>query len=212
MKTSIHKIQFIYFDVGGVALLDFSKTNKWNEMLSDLGVTEAIKPHFDDLFDEHEKKICIGEDINIFVKEAKDTLGIEFPNNYDMTADFVNRFEQNIPMLALLERLKKGFKLGLLTGQYPNMLNMIFEKKLLPKDIWDVILDSSIEGMTKPDPKVYQIAEQRAGVVPESILFVDNKAKLLEYPKSRGWKVFEYDPANAESSTDELAKLIYNGF
>lgn len=202
-------IQFIYFDVGGVALLDFSKTNKWNEMLLDLGVNDSIRNQFDDLFDAHEKKICVGEDINIFVNEARINLGIKFPLNYDMTADFVNRFEKNIPMLKLLDKLKNDFKLGLLTGQYPNMLNMIFEKGLLPKDIWSVVIDSSVEGVTKPEPKIYLLAEQRAKVEKESILFVDNKAKLLEYPKSRGWRVFEYDPSTNEESTKVLEDLIY---
>lgn len=202
-------IKFIYFDVGGVALLDFSKTNKWNEMLFDLGVGDEIRTQFDELFDAHEKKICVGEEINIFINEARAKLGMNFPPNYDMTADFVNRFEKNIHMLELLNKLKNDFKLGLLTGQYPKMLNMIFEKELIPKDIWSVVIDSSVEGVTKPEPEIYRLAEERASVEKESILFVDNKAKLLDYPKSRGWKVFEYDPADAINSTLALSKLIY---
>lgn len=204
-----HQIQFIYFDVGGVALLDFSKTNKWDEMLNDLKVPESSRKQFNELFDIHEEKICIGEDINIFVDEAKNILGIKFPHNYDMIADFVNRFEKNIPMLNLLEKLKTDFKLGLLTAQYPRMLNMIFEKGLLPKDIWSVLIDSSVERVTKPDPEIYHLAERKANVGRNSILFVDNKAGLLKYPKSRGWKVFEYDPINTESSTSLLEQFIY---
>lgn len=202
-------IKFIYFDVGGVAVLDYSKTNKWEEMLRDLNVGEEIRSDFDDLFDSYEKRICVGEPIDTFVQEAKTKLGMEFPDKYDMTLDFVDRFERNEPMLSLLKKLRKDFKLGLLTGQYPNMLNMIFNKGLLPKDIWDVIIDSSVEGVTKPDSKIYEIAEQKSGVKPESILFIDNKAKLLEYPKSNGWQVFEYDPADPIVSTRSLEKFIY---
>lgn len=204
-----NEIKFIYFDVGGVALLDFSKTNKWNEMLFDLGVSDAIRTQFDELFDAHEKKICVGEDINIFVNEARTKLGVNFPANYDMTADFVNRFEKNIPMLELLDKLKNDFKLGLLTAMYPNMLDTIFYNKLLPKDIWSVIVDSSVEGVTKPYPEIYLLAKKKSNINKEAILFVDNNAKLLEYPKSRGWKVFEYDPSNVLASTNELKSLIY---
>lgn len=205
-----NKMQFIYFDIGGVAILDYSKTNKWNEMLNDLSVTEDLKSRFYELFDAHEKKICVGEDINIFVQEAKTKLGIKFPDNYDMTADFVDRFEKNPSMIELLKKLKNGFKLGLLTAQYPNMLDMIFKRGLLSSDIWDVIIDSSVEKVNKPNPDIYLLAEKRAGVKPESILFVDNKAKLLEFPKQRGWITFEYDPANAKQSTADLEKLIFN--
>lgn len=204
-----NQIKFIYFDVGGVAILDFSKTNKWNEMLSDLGVSQSVRTQFDELFDAHEKKICVGEPIEIFVNEVKSKFGLQFPQNYDMTSDFVDRFEKNVSMLNLFVRLKEDFKLGLLTGQYPNMLNMIFDKRLLPRNIWNVIIDSSVEGITKPDPKIYLLAEKKAGVKSESILFIDNKAKALEYPKSRGWQVFEYDPSNAEDSTQKLEDLIY---
>ena len=204
------EIKFIYFDVGGVAILDYSKTNKWEEMLHDLNIGKEIRSSFDDLFDAHEKQICVGEPINTFVQEAKTKLGIHFPDEYDMTLDFVNRFEINVPMLSLIEKLRKDFKLGLLTAQYPNMLNTIFDKGLLPKGIWDVIIDSSVEGVTKPDPKIYEIAEEKSGVRPELILFVDNKAKLLEYPKSKGWHVFEYDPADPLASTRLLEQFIYS--
>jgi len=125
-----------------------------------------------------------------------------------MTADFVNRFENNPSMLELFKKLKSEFKIGLLTAQYPNMLNMVFQKGLLPSDIWDIIIDSSIEKVNKPEPEIYLLAEQRAEVPSESILFVDNKAKLLEYPKERGWQVFEYDPANAKESTKKLNNFI----
>lgn len=201
-------IEFIYFDVGGVAILDFSKTNKWDEMLKDLEVTDALRPQFDELFASHKKNIAIGADPAIFVEEARNKLGVNFPPNYDMTADYVNRFEKNPSMLKLIDKLRKDFRLGLLTVQYPNMLNLIFEKKLLPRDIWEVVIDTSVVGITKPDPGIYHMAQKKADVPPEAILFIDNKPKLLEYPKSLGWQVFEYDPANAEESTKELEEYI----
>lgn len=46
MIQTKQKIKFIYFDVGGVVILDYSKTNKWNEMLTDLGIPEELKPKF----------------------------------------------------------------------------------------------------------------------------------------------------------------------
>src|SRR3989338_11303956 len=99
MIQTKQKIKFIYFDVGGVVILDYSKTNKWNEMLEDLGVSDEVKPMFNQLFEDHEQRICIGEDINIFVEEAIRKLGFTFPSNYNMTQDFVNRFEVNKSIL-----------------------------------------------------------------------------------------------------------------
>lgn len=71
-------------------------------MLFDLGVSDAIRTQFDELFDAHEKNICVGEDINIFVNKARTKLGIKFPSNYDMTVDFVKRFEKIFQHLNIL--------------------------------------------------------------------------------------------------------------
>ena len=210
MIQTKQKIKFVYFDVGGVVILDYSKTNKWNEMLAGLGIPEETKPGFNQLFDEHEDKICVGEDINIFVEEAKRKLGLSFQSNYDMTKDFVNRFEVNKPISRLIIKLKKDFKLGLLTNQYPGMLSMIIERGLIPEVDWDVIIDSSLEKIRKPDPEIYLLAENKAKADPKSILFVDNKQNLLEPARQRGWQVFEYDPSNPETSTTRLQSFIYN--
>ena len=40
-------IKFIYFDIGGVLLLDFSKTNKWLEMRRDLGISPDLDSQFE---------------------------------------------------------------------------------------------------------------------------------------------------------------------
>ena len=210
MIQTKQKIKFIYFDVGGVVILDYSKTNKWNEMLADLGIPEEIKPKLNLLFDEHENKICVGEDINIFIQEARQKLGLSFQSNYDMTRDFVNRFEVNKPISKLIRKLKKDFMLGLLTNQYPGMLSMIIEKGLMPKVDWDVIIDSSLEKIRKPDPEIYLLAENKVKADPKSILFVDNKQSLLEPARKRGWQLFEYDPSNPEISTTRLQRFIYN--
>lgn len=152
----------------------------------------------------------MGEDINIFVQEAKQKLGLSFQPDYDMTKDFVNRFEVNKPISNLIRKLKKDFMLGLLTNQYSGMLSMIIERDLMPKVDWDVIIDSSLEKIRKPDPEIFLLAENKVKADPRSILFVDNKQSLLEPARQRRWQVFEYDPSNPETSTTKLQRFIYD--
>lgn len=204
------KISFIYFDVGGVAVADFSKSDKWEKMLDDLKVQKKDRGKFNQLFDYHEILICTGEPIEIFVKKARKEFGLQLPDDYNMVADFVNRFNKNEPLLHLLDKLKKDFKLGLLTAQYPGMLEEIFHRNLIPRDIWSAVIDSSVEKVSKPDPRIYELAEQKAGVKPQEILFIDNRAELLEQPKSMGWQVFEYDSADYSTSTQKLERFIYS--
>lgn len=205
------EIKFIYFDVGGVLILDFSETTKWDEMLSDLGLVGELKQQFSALFAEHEERIARGEDVGAFVEAARSKLGVSFPPDYDMTADFVSRFALNPSMLKLVTKLREDYKLGLLTAQYPGMLEMIKGRGLIPPEMkWDVVIDSSVEGMTKPELEIYLLAEEKAGVSAEEILFVDNKPQLLQIPRERGWQVSAYDPQYPELSTRQLEKLIYS--
>lgn len=62
-----NQIKFIYLDVGGVAILDFSKTNKWDRIATDLGLKGKIKEEFFELFDKYEGNICLGQDTEEFV-------------------------------------------------------------------------------------------------------------------------------------------------
>ena len=39
-------IKFIYFDVGGVLVRDFSKSNKWQELVNEIGISKKKKRFF----------------------------------------------------------------------------------------------------------------------------------------------------------------------
>ncbi len=206
MMNKPNLIKFIYFDVGGVVLLDYSKTDKWNQMISDLKFDN--KELFKEIFGKHEPQICTGEDIEVFMRDLEKSTRYSFPQNYNMIEDFVSRFEVNDSISTLIKKLKQKYKIGLLTNQYPRMLNMIFKKNLIPDVEWDVIIDSSVEKIKKPDQEIYLLAEKRARANPENILFVDNGEKHLKIPKERGWMTFEYDPSDPINSTKKLEQLI----
>lgn len=202
------EIKFVYFDVGGVVIKDFSKTNKWEEMLSDLRVSADIRQQFADSFDKYEIDFCIGRETSDFVQYARREFNIYFPEDYDMTVDFVDRFEANTGLWPIIEGFKNKRKVGLLTNMYPRMLEMIRNRKLLPTVKWDAIIDSSIEGCMKPDPAIYHLAESRADVRAEEILFVDNSSKNIDTAKELGWQTFLYDPADVEESNKQLIQLL----
>lgn len=206
------EIKFIYFDVGGVAILDFSKTNKWKELTSALGVTEANRKEFDKLFDEYEPKICAGEDLDIFVRIAKSRFGLKLPKGYSMLDDLVSRFEANMSLQPVLAELSKKYKLGLLTNMYPGMLDKIKKRGILPDVQWKVVIDSSVVGFAKPQNEIYKIAEDKAGVNPENIFLIDNTAECIAAAKKRGWRTLLYDPADTSGSNNKLRAMCEPGF
>lgn len=199
-------IEFIYFDVGGVVILDYSKTDKWDQMLTNLTIEGKDREKFEQLFDQYVPKICEGRDLENFVEEARKKLNVIFPDKYSMLEDFVNRFEPNLSIHPILEKLKEKYRVGLLTNMYPGMLDLIKHKNLLPDIQWDVVIDSSIEGCSKPNDAIYEIAEKRAGVNLSTILLVENTDEHINAAHRRGWKTLLYDP----SDTDKSNKLLEN--
>jgi hypothetical protein len=55
------KISFVYFDVGGVAIKDFSDSPKWDNMLADMGLDRFDRKLVDEIYDSYEAGIILGK-------------------------------------------------------------------------------------------------------------------------------------------------------
>jgi putative hydrolase of the HAD superfamily len=64
--------------------------------------------------------------------------------------------------------------------------------------LFDVIVESSVEGVRKPNPRIYEIACDRMGVGPDGCVFLDDLGINLKPAKALGMttiKVIEEDQA-----------------
>ncbi|MCC6711227.1 MAG: HAD family hydrolase [Candidatus Pacebacteria bacterium] len=200
--------KFIYFDVGGVLLLDFSGTNKWIEMRRALGVTAEKDEVFDKLWGKYHQRICLDYPVDNFISELERKLGLVIHKNYSMLADFVNRFTLNTSIWPIVEKISQKYQVGLLTNMYLGMLALIQKQNLIPPISWDVVVDSSKVGYQKPDKEIFVLAKKLAGVKPAEILFIDNTAEHLEAAQKRGWQTLWYDTTKAEESNQQLIKTL----
>lgn len=48
-------------------------------------------------------------------------------------------------------------------------------------------------GEVKPEPRIYQILEERCGFAPETLLFADDRQENLDAAATRGWQVHLFD-------------------
>jgi FMN phosphatase YigB (HAD superfamily) len=202
------KIKFVYFDVGGVMVKDFSETNNWEEMIMGWGIAKEKVDEVNGKFNETEDEMCVGKEVNDFLLILERDFGIKMPENYNLVDDFANRFFRNEELGKIAEECKKHVEIGLLTNMYPGMFQAINERKLLPEVEWNVIIDSSIVKFKKPDRGIYEIAQSESGVKANEILFIDNVEINLEVPKIMGWKTFFYNSADYEKSNRELRKYL----
>lgn len=201
-------IKFIYFDVGGVLLLDYSGNNKWEEMKKGMGIEQNKSQDFERIWEAYNKRVCLDYDVDEIVPILEKELSLTLPSNYSLLEDFVSRFDLNHSIWPIVKSAEEKYGLGLLTNMYPRMLSLIQKSELIPNINWDVVIDSSIVGCQKPESQIYEISEQRAKTEGNEILFIENGIENIEAAKKRGWQTFLYDPQKPEESSQSLSKIL----
>lgn len=202
-------ISFVYFDVGGVVIKDFSGTNKWNEMMADLGICGNDVDVFKNFWKLHRRDIAVGTmDLNTGVRLLKQEIPIRVPKNYSMIDDFVNRFEPNPTIWPVIAEIHKQTRIGLLTDMYVGMLDAIIHANLFPKEQWDSVIDSSIVHCKKPERQIFELAREKAGVPNDQIFFIDNVEENTKAARDFGWQTCLYDSKNPEASSKLLLETF----
>lgn len=201
-------ISFIYFDIGGVVIRDFSGTYKWSQMKRALGVSEQLDEDFNSFWDKAEREICLGADVESYIPILRHQFGIKVADGYSMLEDFVSRFERNGSIWPVIVKAKTLCQIGLLTDMYPGMLASITNHKLMPDVVWNQVVDSSVVGAKKPDSRIFDIAQRKADVVTETILFVENNKKNIEGATAMGWQTFWYDSSQVTKSSADLLAFL----
>lgn len=200
---------FIYFDVGGVIIGDFSKTNKWNDLKKSLGVPQPLFDEFDSLWSQYETAICTGRDVEELIPIINNELELEITVNLSLLDEFVTRFDKNDSIVTAIQAAKNCSNgIGLLTNMYTGMFAKIQQAALLPDFEFDQIVDSSVEGTLKPKADFFSIAAERAQCNPENILFIDNSEMHTNAAQELGWNVFLYDSGSYELSTKKLVSFL----
>lgn len=198
-------VSFVYFDLGGVVEIDLSPPKKWTEMKRGIGINADQDVEFDKFWSTHEPSLCIGsKDLNSLVPLIKKQFHLNLPKDYSMLKDFVDRFEVNESIWPIIDEIHSKCRIGLLTNMYPGMYQEIQRKEILPRVDWDVVIDSNVVHLQKPDLEIYKLAEAKAGCGGGEVLFVDNIKKNIEAAKELAWQTFLYDPVNPFVSSEKL--------
>ena len=114
-------------------------------------------------------------------------------------------------MIAALRSCKGRFRVGAITnnmkpasGNPPSVADPTRAKIMdSAMSLFEVIVESSVEGVRKPDPAIYRIACERLGVEPARTVFLDDLGINLKPARAMGMhtiKVLNEDQALAELS------------
>lgn len=200
-RNAQRKIQFIYFDMNGVLVRFYH--HAFVSLSEETGVpmdkVETTFWHYNDAANRGD--ISLAE----FNKLMARHLGVE---TVDWQHHYMNGIQPITEMYSCLERLHKQYSLGLLTNTMPGFIDIMRKNKLLPEIKFEAVVDSSVVGAVKPEPRMYEIAEKAAGKSGGEIFFIDDSRANLTAAEKFGWKVFWFDDFDPDESIRRIEQTL----
>jgi putative hydrolase of the HAD superfamily len=204
-KRQLHKTRsgasFIYFDVNGCLVHFYQRafTQLAATTGAPLDVVETIFWHYND-------EVCRGiismDDFNAKLAERLEVPKVRWQDHYLDTIEPIQEMQD------LLIWASERYKVGLLTNIMPGLLNAMRRDDHLPKVPYDSVIDSSEVAAIKPEAKMYEIAQQRAGCEASEILLIDDSRVNLTAAERLGWHVLWFDDARPEESAERVRQAL----
>ena len=113
-------------------------------------------------------------------------------------------------MLTAIARLRgAGFKTGALTNNWAHAdAEGSRDGTRALRGHFDIFVESSVEGLRKPDPAIYRLACDRLGVPPDRVIFLDDIGGNLKPAKELGMATIKVeDPVIALAALSQLVGL-----
>ena len=96
-------------------------------------------------------------------------------------------------MVEVLSRVKRDFRVACLTnnvksGHGPGMAESAARAAAVSEvmALFDHVIESSKEGMRKPDPRIYRLACERLAVTPQTVVYLDDLGVNLKPARALG--------------------------
>jgi putative hydrolase of the HAD superfamily len=126
--------------------------------------------------------------------------------DYARRAIFVERAEASAAMADTVRQLRAaGYRTALLTNNAREWEPMW--RSLIPVDeLFDVVVDSSVVGLRKPDPAIYRLTCERLGLAPEECIFVDDLVCNVDAAAALGMDVVHC--MNPTEAADVVAQRL----
>jgi HAD superfamily hydrolase (TIGR01549 family) len=171
-------IRGIIFDCFGVLYVDvsqayFSRYPQFHDELYDLN---KMSDH--GFIDQHDYIARVAEITRV---SAEETLR-GFMGEYTSNKELVDYIRTDI---------KPRYKVGLLSNIGRGWMQNFFDEYQL-HDMFDEVVLSSEEGLTKPNPILFERTAERLGISPDECLMIDDKKENIEGAREAGMQTVLY--------------------
>jgi FMN phosphatase YigB (HAD superfamily)/DNA-binding Xre family transcriptional regulator len=201
LKKTKSGVSFIYFDVNGCLIYFYQRA--FDKLATNTGVSpETVESAFWRYNDDVCRGVMSLSDFNIKLAEHIGVDSVQWQKYY------LENVEPIVEMQELLVWTSERYRIGLLTNIMPGFLNAMRRSKQLPNVNYSAIVDSSEIGTVKPEEKIYEIAQERAGCPPEEILLIDDSNVNLAAANRLGWHVLWFDDSHPEESVHRASQAL----
>ncbi|HEX8182942.1 MAG TPA: HAD-IA family hydrolase [Candidatus Saccharimonadales bacterium] len=197
-------IKFVYFDVNGCLVHFFQRA--FTCLARETGMSaDTIETYFW----RYNDAVCRGQmSITDFNAEFASCLHV---TSIDWQDYYLGAVEAVPDMHKLVRWAAENYRIGLLTNIMPGFLDTLLARELIPGIEYDVIIDSSVVGVIKPEAAIFELAQARAAVEPGEILLIDDDRSNIMIADKLGWHVLwcdDYHPEDTASRARQALEMI----
>lgn len=201
LKKTKSGVSFVFFDVNGCLVYFYQRA--FAKLAADTGIRPDI---VESAFWHYNDDACRGIlTLHEFNAKFAERMGVD---TVDWQKYYLDTVEPIQEMHELLQWASEHYKIGLLTNIMPGFLSLMRRAHQVPNLPFDLIIDSSEVAAIKPEPKIYEIAQERSGCPPEEILLIDDARANLMAAERLGWHVLWFDATHPEESVGRVRETL----
>ena len=201
-------VEAVLFDFGGVILS--SPFEAFAEYENEIGLPpdtirkiNSTNPDTNAWAQFERREVSSEEFVSLFEKEAL-SLGCEL-NAQRILEGLHGSLRPE--MVEALTKCSSKFKTAMLTNNITPMGEQDLDEEVKKVvEIFDLLIESSIEGCRKPEEKFYEIACERLKVKPENCVFLDDLGINLKPARTMGMSTIKV--INPEDAIKELYDIL----
>ncbi|MBI4033794.1 HAD-IA family hydrolase, partial [Candidatus Saccharibacteria bacterium] len=196
-KRSKSGVTFVYLDVNGT-IVKFPHRAFAEVGLAANQPTDMVET----FFWRHYDPVNTGQTtIEEFNSALGKELGIE---EFDWNKYYFGNVEPVPGISELIDWIAANYEIGIFTNSMPGSIDELRRRGLIPDVKYAAVVDSSQVGLVKPDPRIYEKAQELAAVEPSEILLIDDTRPNLVTGDKAGWQGLWSDEMDPE---DTIARI-----
>ncbi|HEU4610065.1 MAG TPA: helix-turn-helix domain-containing protein [Chitinophagaceae bacterium] len=200
-KRSKTGVTFVYFDVNDTLVRFFHKA---------FAEIAQISGHPSDMVETlfwryHDGPATGKTSVDDFNAALSKELGLP---TLDWHKYYMDNVEPMPGIADLVDWAAENYEIGLLSNNLPGFIDEMCQNGKIPNAGYKAIVDSSKVGLLKPDPKIFEAAQQLAAVESREILLVDNDRPNLIAADRLGWQVVWFDDLDPAGSIGRVKESL----